>query len=82
MPLMRGAIIGVLLACSFGPALAEPLSELVGKARQEKEVVYYTELIVDQIVRPLAAAFEKTYGIKVVFWRGDSQQGAPHRKEK
>src|SRR5262249_29952043 len=39
-----------------------------------KEVVYYTELIVDQIVRPLAAAFEKTYGVKVVFWRGDSQQ--------
>jgi iron(III) transport system substrate-binding protein len=74
MPLMRGAVTGVLLACSFGPAVAEPPSELVAKARAEKEVVYYTELIVDQIVRPLAAAFERSYGIKVVFWRGDSQQ--------
>lgn len=53
---------------------AEPAADLVRKAQQEKQVVYYTELIIDQIVRPLAAVFEKTYGIKVVFWRGDSQQ--------
>jgi ABC-type Fe3+ transport system substrate-binding protein len=52
---------------------AEPSAELIAKARQEQEVVYYTELIVDQIVRPLARAFEQKYGIKVVFWRGDSQ---------
>jgi iron(III) transport system substrate-binding protein len=57
-----------------GTALAETTADLVAKAKQEKEVVYYTELIVDQIVRPLASAFEKKYGIKVVFWRGDSQQ--------
>src|SRR5689334_18872916 len=57
------------------PATAQPPAELVAKARQAKEVVYYTELIVEQIVRRLARAFETKYGIKVVFWRGDSQQG-------
>jgi spermidine/putrescine-binding protein len=55
------------------PAAAEPMGDLIDKAKTEKEVVYYTELIVDQIVRPLAAAFEKKYGIKVTYWRGDSQ---------
>src|SRR5437588_8772000 len=70
----RVAAITLAVLCSFEPAAAQTAAELVGKAQQEKEVVYYTELIVDQIVRPLATAFEKTYGIKVVFWRGDSQQ--------
>jgi iron(III) transport system substrate-binding protein len=70
--MMRNAIIGVVIACFLGSAAAQT-ADIVRKAKQEKEVVYYTELIVDQIVRPLAAAFEKAYGIKVVFWRGDSQ---------
>jgi iron(III) transport system substrate-binding protein len=58
------------------PALAQSGGELIAKAKAEKEVVYYTELIVDQIVRPLAAAFERKYGIKVSYWRGDSQAAA------
>jgi hypothetical protein len=57
-----------------GPAAAQSTDEqLIAKAKAEKEIVYYTELIVDQIVRPLAAAFERKYGIKVAYWRGDSQ---------
>ena len=55
------------------PAAAQSDDGLIAKAKAEKEVVYYTELIVDQIVRPLAAAFERKYGIKVGYWRGDSQ---------
>jgi iron(III) transport system substrate-binding protein len=55
------------LLCWHAPATAQTTAELIARARQEKEVVYYTELIVDQIVRPLAGAFEKKYGIKVVF---------------
>jgi iron(III) transport system substrate-binding protein len=47
--------------------------ELIAKAKQEGQVVYYTDLIVDQVVRPLVAAFEAKYGIKVSFTRGDSQ---------
>jgi ABC-type Fe3+ transport system substrate-binding protein len=57
-------------------ASAQPSGELVAKAKAEKEVVYYTELIVDQIVRPLSTAFERKYGIKVSYWRGDSQAAA------
>lgn len=44
-------------------------------ARQEKEVMFYTSLIVDQVVRPLADGFEKKYPfIKVVFLRNNSTQ--------
>jgi ABC-type Fe3+ transport system substrate-binding protein len=70
-------MMGVLAAAIFlaWPATAQT-DELVAKAKAEKEVVYYTELIVDQIVRPLAAAFERKYGIKVSYWRGDSQAAA------
>jgi ABC-type Fe3+ transport system substrate-binding protein len=52
---------------------AEIGSDLIAKAKQEGEVVYYTDLIVDQIVRPLAAAFEAKYRIKVSYARADSQ---------
>ena len=64
-----------LIAClAASPAAAQP--SLLAKAKAEGEVVYYTELIVEQIVRPLAAAFERKYGIKVTYWRGDSQAAA------
>src|SRR5437660_11249945 len=70
MPRMVVLIAALALA---GPAAAQSNDELIAKAKAEKEVVYYTELIVDQIVRPLASAFERKYGIKVSFWRSDSQ---------
>jgi iron(III) transport system substrate-binding protein len=69
--LAAGALLGSGL-----PAQAQTTAALVAGAKAEKEVVYYTELIVDQIVRPLAAAFERKYGIKVTYWRGDSQAAA------
>ena len=47
--------------------------DLIAKAKQEGRVVYYTDLIVDQIVRPLVEAFETKYGIKVDYSRADSQ---------
>ena len=62
---------GLSLGCS---ALAQEVSaELVAKAKQEGRVTYYTDLIVNQIVRPLTAAFEAKYGIRVEFTRADSQ---------
>jgi ABC-type Fe3+ transport system substrate-binding protein len=73
--LMPG-LLGVAAIGLMWPAGAQSTDELVAKAKAEKEVVYYTELIVDQIVRPLAAAFERKYGIKVTYWRGDSQAAA------
>jgi iron(III) transport system substrate-binding protein len=70
----HGLLMGLILAAALAqPAAGQPSAELVAKAKAEKEVVYYTELIVDQIVRPLAGAFERKYGVKVTYWRGDSQ---------
>ncbi len=66
--------IAALLALGITQVRAAEISSaLIAKAKQEGEVVYYTDLIVDQIVRPLAAAFEAKYGIKVSYARADSQ---------
>jgi ABC-type Fe3+ transport system substrate-binding protein len=67
-----------LIACAHlaGTTLAhaaEVSPELIAKAKQEGQLTYYTDLIVDQIVRPLATAFEAKYAIKVSFARADSQ---------
>src|SRR5689334_19327862 len=49
---------------------------LVAAAKKEGEVVWYTTLIIDMAVRPVSAAFEKTYGIKVRFTRANSTETA------
>jgi ABC-type Fe3+ transport system substrate-binding protein len=67
-----GIVAGLALAITAAHA-AEISGDLIAKAKQEGEVVYYTDLIVDQIVRPLASAFEAKYGIKVGYARADSQ---------
>src|ERR1700676_4581450 len=70
----RLSIVAALGAAAAARAdAAEISSELIAKAKQEGQVVYYTDLIVDQIVRPLASAFEAKYGIKVSYARADSQ---------
>ena len=44
-------------------------------ARREGAVVVYSGMIVNQLLRPLAEAFEKKYPfIKTRYWRGDSNQ--------
>src|ERR1700688_396467 len=68
-----GIIAAVALAAGARADAAEISGELIAKAKQEGQVVYYTDLIVDQIVRPLASAFEAKYGIKVSYARADSQ---------
>jgi ABC-type Fe3+ transport system substrate-binding protein len=64
-----------MISATAAPA-AEVSPDLIAKAKQEGQVVYYTDLIVDQIVRPLIAGFEAKYGIRVSFTRGDSQVNA------
>ena len=72
--IVRSCTILIVAALAAVQAHAAEISgELIAKAKQEGEVVYYTDLIVDQIVRPLAAAFEAKYGIKVSYARADSQ---------
>jgi iron(III) transport system substrate-binding protein len=70
----RALVTFLAIVTILAPANAAEVSpELIGKAKQEGTVVYYTDLIVDQIVRPLASAFEAKYGIKVSYARADSQ---------
>ncbi|WP_431285808.1 ABC transporter substrate-binding protein [Humitalea sp. 24SJ18S-53] len=69
--LTRRAIGGIALgaALSGGRAMAaETEAELVEGARREGQLVWYTTLVVGQIVRPLAQRFEQKYpGVKVNF---------------
>ena len=53
-----------------GAAAADPA--LIEAARKEGQVVWYTTLIVNQIVRPLKDAFEKKYpGVTLQYTRAD-----------
>lgn len=54
--------IGAIGLC--GVARAQDAA-LIAAAKKEGEVVWYTGLIVNQVVRPLMEAFEKKYGIPV-----------------
>lgn len=72
---LRGTLVAlagaVLVATGATPARAIDKT-LVDAARKEGEVVWYTTLIVNQLVRPMVAAFEKRYGVKVRYTRGNS----------
>ena len=47
---------------------------LVEGAKKEGKIIFYTGLIVDQVVRPLKDAFEKEYPyLQVDFFRGNSE---------
>ncbi len=61
--------VAVVLTGVGAPRAAD--EALVAAARKEGRVVWYTTLIVDQFVRPLADAFEKKYGVKVDYVRAD-----------
>jgi ABC-type Fe3+ transport system substrate-binding protein len=45
---------------------------LIAAAKKEGQVVWYSTLIVNQAVRPLAKAFEEKYGVAVRYSRADS----------
>ncbi len=66
-------ILGLLAAWTTSARAQEPSPDLIARAKTEGSVVYYTDLIVDQIVRPLVTAFEAKYGVKVEYSRADSQ---------
>src|SRR6478672_2272148 len=47
---------------------------LVEGAKKEGKIMWYTTLIVDQVVRPVKEAFEKEYPfIQVEFYRGNAE---------
>jgi len=73
---MRKIWIISAVAAAFGAATVSPCwaidKKLIDAAKKEGEVVWYTTLIVNQLVRPMVAAFEKKFGIKVRYTRGNS----------
>jgi ABC-type Fe3+ transport system substrate-binding protein len=66
-----------LLLLSVRTAYADVDAALLAAARQEGQVVWYTGLIVNQIVRPMADAFAKKYpGIEVRYSRASDTETA------
>jgi ABC-type Fe3+ transport system substrate-binding protein len=63
-----------IVLASRGVLAQTSYPSLLSKARAEGSVVWYTDLVVDQVVRPIAALFKSTYGIELRFNRADSQQ--------
>lgn len=67
---LHAAVLSVAVLCSRNAAAAD--QSLIDAAKKEGQVVWYTTLIVNQIVRPLKAAFEKKYpGVTLQFTRAD-----------
>ena len=69
LALLRVAAI-VVVAMVAGRAAAADAA-LIEAAKKEGQVVWYTTLIVNQIIRPLKAAFEKKYGVTLQYTRSD-----------
>jgi iron(III) transport system substrate-binding protein len=76
---MSRALVAIVLLLHLLPARAaepyRPDGALVEAARKEGQLLWYTTLIVDQIVRPLIRAFQaQVPGVEVKFVRIDSGQ--------
>ncbi len=63
-PLMAGAALAGWLAAL--PAVAQDAA-LIAAARQEGQVVWYTTLLAAQLAEPMAAAFERKFGVKTTY---------------
>jgi iron(III) transport system substrate-binding protein len=71
---VRGLILGAaMLSMNVLPAAAADAS-LIAAAKAEGKVVWYTSFVVDSLVRPMATAFEKAYGVKVDYVRSDQTE--------
>ena len=70
MKLLKAICAASMLATGPVSAMAQDQG-LIDAAKSEGEVVWYTTLVVDQVVRPIAEAFENEYGIKVNFVSGN-----------
>jgi len=71
------AIVVALLLVTHAVWAAEPDQALIDAAREEGSVVWYSTLIINQIVRPMVEAFEAKYpGVKVEYSRSASSDVA------
>ncbi len=76
--LLCAATAAVVATAALQPTSGQTIdSNLIDAAKKEGEVVWYTTLVVTQIVRPLVQAFEKKYpGIKVSYTAAPFQEVA------
>jgi iron(III) transport system substrate-binding protein len=57
---------------------ADREQRLIEGAAREGQVVFYSAMIVNQMLRPLAAAFAKKYPfVRMTYWRADSEELLP-----
>jgi iron(III) transport system substrate-binding protein len=86
----RPALFIAMAALAAAPAAAAPASDiatyrgadreqrLIEGATREGQVVFYSAMIVNQMLRPLTAAFGKKYPfVKMSYWRADSEELLP-----
>jgi iron(III) transport system substrate-binding protein len=74
---MKLILLAVLLLLTRAAWAAEPDPAMIEAARKEGSVVWYSTLIINQIVRPMVDAFEAKYpGIKVEYSRSSSSDVA------
>ena len=72
---IRLAAAGVAVALALGANVSCAAdAALIAAAKREGSVVWYTSLIIDQLVRPAVDAFEKEYGVKVQYVRSDQTE--------
>ena len=87
---MSALVAGIAALTDAGPAHAASGNEIVtyrGADREQRfiegatregQVVLYSAMIVNQMLRPLAAAFGKKYpSVKMTYWRADSEELLP-----
>jgi iron(III) transport system substrate-binding protein len=65
-------LVAILLLLAVSAHAQSP--ELIAAAKKEGKVVWYTGLIVNQIVRPLCDAFQAKYGIQATYSRHDENE--------
>src|SRR5499426_709060 len=71
--LTLAAPLALAAALGAGSAYAADAA-LIEAAKKEGEVTWYSTQIISQLVRPVTAAFEKKYGIKVRATRSNSTE--------
>ena len=69
-PVPRSMVAACVILAAGSARAADPA--LIEAAKKEGEVIWYTTQIISQLVRPVSAAFEKKYGIKVRSTRANS----------
>jgi len=66
--ILAAAVLAAGLAVQAGHAGAVD-QKMIDAAKKEGALTWYSTLIINQAVRPMAAAFEKKYGIKIAYSR-------------